>query len=226
MKKYLFLFGFVLTAFSCMSTRPELKIPFVSNGEIVLDARAADWKGAPLIDGLVCPWEENLSDRTRFYAAHDEVNFYFYFETEDATLTAVCCAEEDSVMPVDRVELFMSCDEKMKQYYGAEIDPTGKTLDYSAQFYRKSDFNWDFSTLRVVTSIDCDRYIVEGAISKKELKALGLLKENGEMLAGVFRGDAQSVGGFIYWYPWIDPHVDEPDFHIPATLGRFVFLPE
>ena len=70
------------------------------------------------------------------------------------------------------------------------------------------------------------RYIVEGAISKKELKALGLLKENGEMLAGVYRGDAQSVGGFIYWYPWIDPHVDEPDFHIPATLGRFVFLPE
>ena len=83
---------------------------------------------------------------------------------------------------------FMSKDPEMKTYC-AEIDPKGKVMDYEAHNYRKFDFNWNFKDLKLATSVGKDSYRVEGSISLKTLRKLGLISPEGEIRMGVYRAD-------------------------------------
>ena len=74
-------------------------------------------------------------------ACHNDKYLYLLYEVKDSTLTYNDGKTEDSVGNEDRVEFFISKDNKMSTYYGAEIDPQGKVMDYEAHFYRKCDYS-------------------------------------------------------------------------------------
>ena len=90
---------------------------------------------------------------------------------------------------------FMSKDSEMKTYYCAEIDPKGKVMDYEAHNYRKFDFNWNFKDLKLATSVGKDSYRVEGSISLKTLRKLGLISPEGEIRMGVYRPIISTMPG-------------------------------
>ena len=121
-----------------------------------------------------------------------------------------------SVNPCDRAEVFISCDPQMQRYYCFEIDPQGKTMDYSCSFYRKYDYPWSGEQNVQARPVE-GGYHVEAAFSCDYLRRLGLLQDDGSLLIGFYRGDAVRPGE-ITWYSAVNPGTPEPDFHVPESL--------
>jgi hypothetical protein len=57
------------------------------------------------------------------------------------------------------------------------------------------------------------------------LRALHVLKPGArEFLAGVYRAEfSHNADGSIHqgWMPWVNPHTERPDFHVPSSFGVF-----
>ena len=68
-------------------------------------------------------------------------------------------------------------------------------------------------------------YLLEWTIPLDELRALGCLKGK-EMITGVYRAEfSHGPDGVVQdWISWIDPQVKTPDFHVPSSFGKFLFL--
>ena len=72
----------------------------------------------------------------------------------------------------------------------------------------------------MATYIGKDSYRVEGSLSLKSLKDLGLVSPEGEIRMGVYRADYfGNKDDQVIWSSWIVPEATEPDFHIPSSLG-------
>ena len=78
-----------------------------------------------------------------------------------------------------------------------EIDPSGHVMDYSASYYRKFDYEWNFKSLEICSIKDEKGYIVAGRLSVSELLELGIDLE--EFYMGVFRADFTTPNTVI-WY--------------------------
>ena len=91
--------------------------------------------------GFRDPWD-GLSDGTQVSVCTDGRVLSFQFEVEDSTMVVCDGPTERSVDHGDRVELFLSCDDAMGLYYGFEVDPRGKVMDYRNSFYRQFDYGW------------------------------------------------------------------------------------
>ena len=201
-----------------ISIHPFIRAPFVKG--IKVDGKGDDWNIPSAVRGLIAPWDGAVKDSTAFYVCHDKKNLYFLYEVSDTTLVYNNEKTEASVGSSDRVEFFFSKDPEMKTYYCAEIDPQGKVMDYEAHHYRKFDGSWNFKDLKVATYIGKDSYRVEGSLSLKSLKDLGLVSPEGEIRMGVYRADYfGNKDDQVVWSSWIVPEATEPDFHIPSSLG-------
>ena len=140
----------------------------------------------------------------------------------DSTLTLTSGDSERSVDNSDRIEIFLSCDPQMACYYGFEVDPSGKVMDYKNAYYRQFNFDWNG---RVATAgnvfpagyLSPAGYRVDASFGLDYLRELGVLQPDGTVLMGLFRADALPSGD-IQWYTLLDPRTPEPDFHLPATL--------
>ncbi len=103
----------------------------------------------------------------------------------------------------------------MGQYYCMEIDPSGHVMDYSASYYRKFDYEWNFKSLEICSIKDEKGYIVAGRLSVSELLELGIDLE--EFYMGVFRADFTTPNTVI-WYSSVSINEPKPDFHNPNIL--------
>ena len=172
--------------------------------------------------GLSDPWD-GLTDDTSVSVCSNGKALSFCFEVPDSTLVVSDGPTERSVDFYDRAEIFLSCDPKMARYYGFEIDPTGKVMDYRNSFYRQFDYDWTGevaaagSVHPALAGARQAGYRVEASFDMDYLRSLGLLQPDGTILMGLFRADAQTPEE-ILWYTLRDPATPEPDFHIPATL--------
>ena len=172
-------------------------------------------KGAA-IDGLHAPWD-GLEDDTVFRCFTDDSWFYFHYEVSDTSLTLTeGFSRERDVDPEDRVEIFFSPREEMDIYYCAEIDPMGRIMDYKAKYYRDFDYDWDFSTMKVVAKAGEEGYSVSGKVSLEELSTLGIVPGK-PFRMGVFRADFKK-GGECNWYSAVPTGDESPDFHKPDLL--------
>ena len=167
--------------------------------------------------GLADPWD-GLSDDTCIAVCSDGSNLRFNFEVRDSTLTINDLDGERAIDPEDRVEIFMSCDPAMSTYYGFEIDPQGRVMDYKNSYYRNFDYGWT-GEVSVGSRMLPEAYRVQAAFGLDYLRALGVLHDGGTILLGLFRADALRPDD-IRWYSLIDPETPEPDFHVPASLFR------
>lgn len=196
------------------------------NVDGVLDER--DWIKANSERGFSFPWEKRTAPLTEFRALCDDRSFYFYFLVHDEDIVVVeeNCPDETVVRVEDRVEIFFTCDDKLRKYYCMEIDPLGRIYDYQACYYRKFDVPWDWPGLHVKGTINKQGYIVEGSIPLDTFESLGLpaLSTKRMLKAGVFRAEfshGQGAEPEAHWISWVDPGGKTPDFHVPSALGCF-----
>lgn len=183
------------------------------------------WKKATELTDFIYPWQTEKAPLTSFKALHSKDWLYCLYKVHDDNINIYVDKNVKSeVGASDRVEIFFKIDDRMSPYYGLEMDPHGRVMDYKAEFYRKYDNNWSWPAdeLIIKTEVRKDGYTVEIAISKKSLTELGLLK-NKTLLAGLYRGNCIALKGAeanLKWISWVKPDSETPDFHIPSSFGK------
>lgn len=216
----------VLLLTACNSSdEKQIKIPF-DDRNITIDAHLSEteWHYPSLVENLAAPWNSKGNDETLFKAYLSKKYFNFCFSVKDNTIITFPFTEELTVAKEDRVELFFSSDDTLKNYYCIEIDPIGNILDYSAKMYRIFDRDWDFTSVEVAAKQNTNGYIIEGRISMAELETLGI---KSPFNLGIFRADYKSKQPKdVIWYSWVTPNSDTPDFHIPSAFGTCILTKE
>ena len=185
------------------------------------------WKKARLLTDFTYPWETETAPATAFASLWDgEWLYLLYRVKDDSVITLVKKNEKIEIGASDRVEIFLTRDSTLTPYYCLEMDATGRVFDYTASFYRKMDYTWQWpnNQLIIKTSRVKYGYILEAAISIQSLKELGLLKDN-RLQAGLFRAECKNIvngKADLRWISWIKPKSEKPDFHIPSAFGELV----
>jgi hypothetical protein len=181
------------------------------------------WEKSLAMTSFIYPWNPEAPPATIFRALHDKKYFYFRFDVIDTDiLTEKGEKDKMAVLNSDRVEIFFRSDKDMNPYYGLEMDPAGRVLDYTAKFYRKFDYNWTWVGITVRSAYTLNGYRIWGSIPLESLREMSLLHDN-TLQAGLFRGKCiRSSEGevFFKWISWVQPDSDQPDFHIPSAFGE------
>jgi hypothetical protein len=226
-------------------------VPWLASTEIKLDGRADEpaWKKAPEEKHFVFPWKNSPAPATRFRALCDGTNFWFTFRVEDHDIVVLenLRDEEDEVFE-DRVEIYFSRDDHLNDYYCFEVDSRGRAFDYHGSYYRHLDTKWKFEGLETKACPLPNGYEVEGRIPLKNLASvlqIPAIQPGAKILCGLYRAEfshdrsgrpvdqkktLHNLGRKIdgpppieEWISWVDPKVNDPDFHIPASLGWLKF---
>jgi len=194
--------------------------------ELVITGKGDDplWKEAGELSSFVYPWEKEKAPVTSFKALHNEGWLYCVFTVTDENIfTYVEKKDKTDVLKSDRVEIFFKQEDNTSPYYCLEMDPLGRVYDCQAEFVKKFNpvWSWPSDQLLIKTSRTNEGYIVEIAISKSSLKALGLLRDH-ILRAGLYRAECVQLVGdkaTMKWISWIRPDSPTPDFHIPSSFG-------
>jgi hypothetical protein len=182
------------------------------------------WKKANELTDFTYPWEKEPAPATHFKALHSKEWLYCLFDVFDDHITIhVDKNDKSEVGSSCRAEIFFRIDEKLSPYYGLEIDPLARVMDYKVEYYRKFDSKWSWPAgdLIVKSHRRPNGYTIELAVSKKSLRELGLLKEK-TLQAGLYRGDCIMKNDTcnFKWISWVKPDSKTPDFHIPSSFGE------
>jgi hypothetical protein len=247
----------VLSAVSASAEPPPGKasdqtyvVSWLPQANIGLDGRADEpaWKEASRDTRFTFPWKPAPAPATEFRALCDGTNLFFTFRVQDPDIVVLdkLRDEEDEVFE-DRVEVYLSRDEEMKDYYCFEVDSRGRAFDYRGAYYRRLDTKWSFDGLATKASPLPNGYEIEGCIPLKSLAALGFpaIRPGAKIRCGLYRAEfshdrsgrpveqkasLHNLGRKVEgpppveeWISWVDPKIKEPDFHVPATLGWLEF---
>ncbi len=218
---------------------------------ITIDGRADEpsWDHAVVERQFTFPWRHTSAPRTELRALWDDSYFYFTFRVQDSDVVVLdhYRDEQDAVFE-DRVEMFFSRDEQMLEYFCVEIDSLGRAFDYRASFYRRFDPTWQLAGLEVRGTTRPDGYEIEGRIPLTRFPELGLaaVRSGARIRCGLYRAEfshdrsgravqsrpslhtlgreSEGPPPVEAWATWVDPHTNEPDFHVPASLGWLAFV--
>jgi hypothetical protein len=222
------------------------RVMWIPGAKITLDGRAdeAVWSKAVVETGFKFPWKKSPAPATEFRALCDETYLHFAFRMQDADIVTLerLRDEEDAVFE-DRVEMYFSRDEEMKDYYCLEVDSRGRVFDYLASYPRRFDPRWNCEGLETAAAALPDGYEIEGRIPVKTFAALGFpaLRPGMKIRCGLYRAEfshdrsgrvveqqasPHNLGRRVEgpppiedWLSWVDPSTKEPDFHVPSSLG-------
>ena len=222
------------------------KVRFLPGAKLHLDGKATEpeWSKANVETNFTFPWEEKPAPLTEFRALMDSNFLWFTFRVKDSDIVVLdkLRDEQDEVFE-DRLELYFSKDDKLKNYYCIEIDSRGRVFDYRGAFYRKLDTTWNWAGARAAGLKTEGGYEVEGRIPLSSFRKLRFnpLMPGAKIRFGMYRAEfshdrsgkrveqtatLHNLGRKIEgpppieeWMSWIDPKVKDPDFHIPATFG-------
>lgn len=228
---------------------PTYRVTWLSEADIRIDGRLdeADWKHAAREERFTLPWSQHVPPRTRFEAICDEEQLCFAFSVKDPDLFVLdTLRDKQDIGFEDRVEIFLSRDDGMRDYICLEMDPRGRVMDYRAAYYRKTDMKWRCPGLKIAGRQGDGGYVVEGRLALDQLEKLGFprLRPGVRVRAALCRaefshdrtGRAPDPQDSIHhqgrrfegtppledWMTWVDPHTKEPDFHVPAAMGWLV----
>jgi len=224
---------FLLTIAGCqqVSCPKTYTVNFLPKAHVTLDGQITDaaWQKTQHLTDFCLPWEDSKLPYTEFRAFYDRQSFYFLFSVTDADIVTFGKSGDELLIDKDdRVEIFLSCDSKLKKYYGIEINSVGRIMDYSAAYHRNFDFFWGLAGIKTASLVTDNGYNVEASIPIKSLESLGLLDMplDNMIYAGIFRADVSQtkISKLKYqWLSWVNPKTVEEDFHIPQTFGCLVF---
>lgn len=220
---------FFLISISCSIEMeiPVYEVNYINKHYTSLDRILDDdaWGESKVLCDFFLPWEDNTPPLTIFQALYDSVNLYINFRTEDQNLVFKDSIDSEiDIASEDRVELFLSKNTSMEEYFCIEIDPLGRILDYMANYYRKFDDKWNVDGIQTASKIYSEGYQVEVAIPLNCIEKMGI-DISRDFYVGLFRADFEkSVSGLKeHWLSWIELKIPEPDFHVPDALGIFRF---
>ncbi len=185
------------------------------------------WSTANSLTHFIYPWQKEVPPATTFAALWDGAWLYCLFTVVDDSVNIWRVTDDKRESGAsDRVEIFFKKDDAMSPYYCLEMDAAGRTLDYSASYYRKMQYSWNWpkDQLAIKTVRTANGYQLEAAIGIPVLTQLGLLKSN-RLQAGIFRAECTAIQNGkpnFNWISWIDPQTSQPDFHIPAAFGVLI----
>ncbi|MBL9131495.1 MAG: carbohydrate-binding family 9-like protein [Verrucomicrobiaceae bacterium] len=181
-----------------------------------------DWQNAAVLADFTFPWENRPAPQTEFRALNDENSLHFRFDCLDDDLVLPDAeTSKERVLGSDRVEIFLAPDLSLKPYFGLEMSPRGDVLAYEARYYREINWDWSLDGLEIDTTIKGMLYTVTGRLPLATLRRLGVLRGR-ELFAGLYRAEFHhQPDGSIHtgWMPWVNPHTEKPDFHVPASFG-------
>lgn len=181
-----------------------------------------EWSHAETLADFLFPWENHEAPKTEFRALWDETHLHFRFDCQDEDLVLPDGpTAKDRVIESDRVEIFFAPDLSLKPYFCLEMSPRCDVLAYEARFYREMNWDWRCEGLQIAAQIDNNHYTVSGSIPLDTLRQLKVLRSR-EMHAGIYRAEFHhKADGSVHsgWMPWVNPHTERPDFHVPASFG-------
>lgn len=221
-------------------------VRYLPAAKIRIDGRGdePEWSQARVEKEFIFPWKQSPSPRTEFRALCDDSHLYFAFRVHDEDIVVLdkLRDKEDAVFE-DRVELYFGRDDRMQEYFCAEVDSRGRAFDYRGAYYRRLDPHWSCPGLETAASPLPQGYEVEGRIPLASFEALGFprLRPGAKMRCGLFRAEfshdrsgrpvvqreslhnrGRAIEGpppIEEWMSWVDPKTEQPDFHVPTSLG-------
>jgi hypothetical protein len=222
------------------------KVRYRPGVRIDLDGKASEpaWEQAGVERQFRFPWRQVAAPTTEFRALCDDTHLYFHFRVhdEDIVVLETLRDEEDEVFE-DRVEFYFSRDNQMKEYFCLELDSRGRVMDYRGTYYRQFDRKWSMPGIEARALQLQAGYELEGRIALAGFEALGYprLQPGVKIRCGLFRAEfshdrsgravvqkpsihnrGRRIEGpppIQNWISWIDPRTEEPDFHVPTSLG-------
>jgi len=225
-------------------------VRWLPGAKLELDGQPSEsaWQQAKVEEHFVSPWKKEAAPPTEFRAVCDGTNLWFAFRVHDADVVVLdkLRDKEDEVFE-DRVEVYFSRDEQLKDYFCFEVDSRGRVFDYRGSFYRKLDTKWHFDGLEAKGRPTEDGYEVEGRIPLKSFEVMGFpaVRPGTKIRCGLYRAEfshdrsgrvveqktslhnlGRKVEGpppIEEWISWVDPKLKEPDFHVPETFGWLEF---
>jgi hypothetical protein len=219
----------LLINISCNTEKkvPVYEVNYCIESNILLDGISDDnaWGKSITLQDFIFPWDDKTPPVTIFRALYDSTALYFFYKAVDQSLVIKdSLNNEMDIAFEDRVELYLSKDNTMKEYFCFEIDPLGRVLDYKASYYRILDDQWNVDGIQVASRIDSGSYQIEVAIPLNSLAEMGI-DISKDFYAGLFRAEFEnSISGIKEnWLSWINPGISKPDFHVPEALGIFRF---
>lgn len=229
----------------------KYRVQWVLEPKLVLDGQANEpaWRQAAVEKRFVFPWKQASAPGTEFRALCDETNLYFAFRVQDADIVVLerLRDEADEVFE-DRIEVYLSRDDRMEDYFCFEVDSRGRVFDYRGAYYRRLDTKWQLAGLEAKAATLPEGYEIEGRIPLTSLAALGFppIQPGVKIRCGLYRAEfshdrsgraveqkqslhnlGRKVEGpppIEEWMSWVDPRTKEPDFHVPASLGWLEFV--
>lgn len=203
------------------------KVNKIEKGKLTITGKAnsAQWKKAEILKDFSSPWDDQFPVNMVFKSLWDTENLYFCFIVyDDSIYIDKTDNTKSSINNSDRVELFFAKDNNLNPYYCFEIDTESRIMDFIAYPEKNLDFSWSWpqEDICVKSSVEKDKYTVEGLISLQSLKHFGLI-ENNSIKTGLYRAKYNLEDDGIYkptWITWINPQTQEPNFHINSSFGN------
>jgi len=219
-----------LISASCMNTSnlPVYEVKYLNEVYLIDDSIPGDdiWDKSITIRDFTLPWDDKVPPVTEFRALYDSNCFHFLYLAEDINLVIKdTFRSEIDVTSEDRVELFISKNKSMDEYFCLEIDPLGRILDYKASYYREFDEKWNVEGIKIISNFIPTSYTIEVSIPLESIESMGI-DISKDFYMGLFRADYEKTDSGLKenWLSWVKPKIEKPDFHVPEALGIFRFM--
>jgi hypothetical protein len=211
---------------------------FRASGPIVIDSKLDEpaWQRARSVtDFHFNWWNDGPKEQTVVKLLWDDENLYIGFYCHDKNISAKVVERHGPVSLDDSVEAFISPNpEKIRNYYGFEINVIGTMLNFIKADWYKGPFQWEPSGVRYRTSFHGlpvkqdsptdDHWVLELAIpfSNFEKDAPHTPPRDGD----TWRLNLNRAGGTTnaQYSTWSPVSTEKPNFHVPEAFGwvRFV----
>lgn len=208
---------------------------------ITIDAKLDEpaWRKAqPVGDFHFNWWTEGAKEQTVAKMLWDDNNFYVGFYCHDKNISADVVERHGPVSLDDSAEVFLSPNvNKMRNYYGFEINTLGTMLNFIHADWWKGGPRWEPEGVQLRTTFygwpakrdspDDDHWVLELAIPWKNFANDAPHtppKEGDTWRLNLNRAGGKTNGQYSTWSPVSSP---KPNFHAPESFGwvRFVNRP-
>ena len=205
---------------------------------IVIDGRLdeAAWRQAPAVSDFHFNWW--TSEQTVAKLLWDDTRLYAGYFCHDKHISASVTKRHGPVSRDDCVEIFLSPNpDKIRNYYGFEINVIGTMLNFIRADWRQGPFHWEPEGVEYRTSFhglpqksespEDTHWILELAIPWKnfERDAANIPPRDGDL----WRLNLNRAGGITnaQYSTWSPVNTPKPNFHVPEAFGwvRFVSRP-